>query len=457
MRKVILKTKIYSWILIILSGTVAILGCILAVQVDSLEVKIYGTLFVIAGFIFMSINFYIFYQLHTINLINAEINNFNCFSSWKVLYKSILNNSDLWISKYFFKCLIVILFHSTLSFVTRLKYSDVAFGFTSNISISIVLFMISFILGFILQLYFVIQLITMLADFKEYIKEIVYLFHIKDSIQEEKLYKRAITKVAILFTLGSIGYYGLKLALYIMIAKNNEEINIKVFSIIVSILNVSCIILGSKIYKQLKIIYLQIPDTQDFLIYNLNIQCFSGWFILVRSLILCKKFRFWRNLIFILLYIQTIYGLIKFPFYKIYDVTISEMYSLESYLYCDTAIIVALMFWQFVESFARVIHQVRRRFLTYQFENQRLNIILPVVIEGQIDEVGRIQHQQIVDNLVENASEDYGECCFCLEKISKGQRVHKLKCHPSHVFHYYCMSKWLANHNNCPLCQQTIN
>ncbi|CAD8202851.1 unnamed protein product [Paramecium octaurelia] len=457
MRKVILKAKIYSCILIILSGTVAVLACILAGQVNDQEVKIYGTLYAIAALILMSINIYIFYQLQTINLINAEINNFNCLSSWKILHKSILNNSDLWFANYVLKCLIVIVFHSTMSFITRLKYSDVAFEFTQNMSISIVLFILSFILGFVVQLLFVIQLITMLADFKEYAKEIVFTFHIKESLQEEKQYKRAITLVAIIFILGSCAYYALKLALYIMIAKNSDEINTKVFSIIVSILSVSCIILCSRIYKQLKTIYKQIPDPHDVIIYNINIPCFTGWFILVRSLVFCKKFRFWRNLTFILLYIQSIYGLIKFPFYQIYDVTIDQMYSLESYLYCDTAILVALMFWQFIEQFARVIHQVKRRYLAYQFEDHRQNIILPIAIEVQQDELGRIQHQQIIDNLVENATEDYGECCFCLDKISKGQRVHKLKCHSSHVFHYYCMSKWLANHNNCPLCQQTIN
>ncbi|CAD8083542.1 unnamed protein product [Paramecium primaurelia] len=457
MRKVILKTKIYSCILIILSGTVAVIACILAAQVDDQEVKIYGTLYTIAALIFMQINLYIFYQLHTINLINAEINNFNCLSSWKVLHKSILNNSDLWFSKYLLKCLIVIIFHSTLSFITRLKYSNVAFEFDQNMSISIVLFVISFIFGFVVQIHFVIQLITMLADFKEYAKEIVFSFHIKESLQEEKIYKRAITSMAIIFVLVSIAYYTLKLVLYIMIIKNSEETNTKVFSIIVSILNVSCIILCTRIYKQLKIIYKQIPDTQDMIIYSINIPCFTGWFILVRSLVFCKKFRFWRNLTFVLLYIQTIYGLIKFPFYQIYDVTIYKMYSLESYLYCDTAILVGLMFWQFIEQFARVIHQVKRRYLAYQFEDHRQNIILPIEIQGQSDEFGRIQQQQIIDNLVENAQEEYGECCFCLEKISKGQRVHKLKCHASHVFHYYCMSKWLANHNNCPLCQQTIN
>ncbi|CAK57473.1 unnamed protein product (macronuclear) [Paramecium tetraurelia] len=457
MRKVILKAKIYSCILIILSGTVAVLACILAGQVNDQEVKIYGTLYAMAALITMSINIYIFYQLQTINLINAEINNFNCLSSWKILHKSILNNSDLWFANYVLKCLIVIIFHSTMSFITRLKYRDVAFEFTQNMSISIVLFILSFILGFVVQLLFVIQLITMLADFKEYAKETVFTFHIKESLQEEKQYKRGITLVAIIFILGSIAYYAVKLALYIMIAKNSEEINTKVFSIIVSILSVSCMILCSRIYKQLKIIYKQIPDPQDVIIYNINIPCFTGWFILVRSLVFCKKFRFWRNLTFILLYIQSIYGLIKFPFYQIYGVTIDQMYSLDSYLYCDTAILVALMFWQFIEQFARVIHQVKRRYLAYQFEDHRQNIILPIAIEVQQDELGRIHHQQMIDNLVENATEDYGECCFCLDKISKGQRVHKLKCHSSHVFHYYCMSKWLANHNNCPLCQQTIN
>ncbi|CAD8174599.1 unnamed protein product [Paramecium pentaurelia] len=457
LQKVILKTKIYTWILIIFSGIVTLLACILAGSVNDQEVKIYGTLYIITALLLMGIHCYILYRLQTINLINAEINNYNCFQSWKVLHNSILNNSDLWFPKYVLKCLVIIIFHSTLSFITRLKYHNDKFEFTQNISISIVLFVIIFIFGFLLQFYLVIQLIKMLADFKDYSREIVFTFHIKESLQEEKLYKRGITMIAIIFMLGSIGYYGIKLALYIMIAKNNEETNNKIFSIIVAILNVSCIILCSRIYKQLKTIYKQIPDIQDVRIYSLNIPCFTGWFILVRSLVFCKKFRFWRNLTFILLYIQTIYGLIKFPFYQIYNVTIVQMYSLESYLYCDTAIIVALMFWQFIEQFARVVHQIKRKYFAYQLEDRRQNIILPIAIDVQINDQGRINSQQIIDNLVENAQEDYGECCFCLDKISKGQRVHKLKCHATHIFHYYCMSKWLANHNNCPLCQQIIN
>ncbi|CAK60922.1 unnamed protein product (macronuclear) [Paramecium tetraurelia] len=457
LHKVILKTKIYSCILITFSGIIAMLACVLAGQVSDYEVKIYGTLYAITAFIFMAINIYVFYRLQTINLINAEINNSNCFSSWNVLYNSILNNSDLWFSKYVLKCLVVILFHSTLSFITRLKYHNDTFEFTQNISISIVLFIVMFILGFLLQFYLVMQLIQMLADFKDYSKEIVFTFHIKETLQEEKQYKSGITMIAMIFMLGSIAYYAIKLALYILIAKNNEEINTKVFSIIVSILNVSCIILCASIYLQLKSIYHQIPDIQDVTIYSYNIPCFTGWFILVRSLVFSNKFRFWRNITFILLYIQTIYGLIKFPFYKIYDVTIEQMFSLESYLYCDTAIIVALMFWQFIEQFARVIHQVKRKYLAYQFEDQSQNNILPVSIDVQTEELGRIQNQSIIDNLVENAQQDYGECCFCLDQISKGQRVHKLKCHATHIFHYYCMSKWLANHNNCPLCQYIIN
>lgn len=62
----------------------------------------------------------------------------------------------------------------------------------------------------------------MLADFKEYAREIVFTFHLKESLQEEKLYKRGITLTAIIFTLASMAYYALKLALYVLIANNNE-------------------------------------------------------------------------------------------------------------------------------------------------------------------------------------------------------------------------------------------
>ncbi|CAD8112650.1 unnamed protein product [Paramecium sonneborni] len=372
MQKVILKTKIFSGILILLSVKIAVLALILARETSDIEIKIYGTLFGITAFLFMSINFYVFYLLQTINVMNAEINNINCFSSWIMLHKSILNNTDFWFSKYLLKCLIIIIFYYSLQF----RY--VAFAVPKIIIISLeytilfVFFIISLFIGSIMQLYLLIQLMIMLVDFKEYSKNIVYIYHIKDSLQEEQSYKRKITLISIIFTLGSIGYYGLKLALYILIVKNNDiEINNKVYSIIVSILNVSCIMLSLQIFRELKIIYQRISNTSDVIIYNLNIHCFTGWFILIKSLIFSKKFRFWRIFIFILLYIQTIYGLIIFPYHQINNISIKQMYCLESYLYYDTAILVVLIFTQLIESFARIIHQVKKKNLEYQLEDHR--------------------------------------------------------------------------------------
>lgn len=37
------------------------------------------------------------------------------------------------------------------------------------------------------------------------------------------------------------------------------------------------------------------------------------------------------------------------------------MFTLESYLYCDTAIIVFLMGWEFIDTFARIIHSFKKK------------------------------------------------------------------------------------------------
>ncbi|KAL2942161.1 putative RING-H2 finger protein ATL35 [Bienertia sinuspersici] len=47
------------------------------------------------------------------------------------------------------------------------------------------------------------------------------------------------------------------------------------------------------------------------------------------------------------------------------------------------------------------------------------------------------------------------ECAVCLSPFEKGEKLLKLpKC--EHVFHFVCVSRWLAGHTTCPCCRAEL-
>jgi hypothetical protein len=51
------------------------------------------------------------------------------------------------------------------------------------------------------------------------------------------------------------------------------------------------------------------------------------------------------------------------------------------------------------------------------------------------------------------AGEEEVDCSVCFDLLTNAVR---LPCHPTHTFHELCISTWLADHNQCPLCKVVL-
>ncbi len=56
----------------------------------------------------------------------------------------------------------------------------------------------------------------------------------------------------------------------------------------------------------------------------------------------------------------------------------------------------------------------------------------------------------------EAAKERNMSCAICLECFDEEETVHALSCDEHHVFHPYCIEKWLGVHNMCPVCRTYV-
>ena len=48
------------------------------------------------------------------------------------------------------------------------------------------------------------------------------------------------------------------------------------------------------------------------------------------------------------------------------------------------------------------------------------------------------------------------ECPICREDYAAGDRVIKMPCAHTHVFHRECVARWLRKDDSCPLCRSSL-
>ncbi len=90
-----------------------------------------------------------------------------------------------------------------------------------------------------------------------------------------------------------------------------------------------------------------------------------------------------------------------------------------------------------------------------EFDNGQNNE-LPTIEFGTFRRVFENNLEQPKARKYEAAKEINMSCAICLECFNEEETVHALSCDEHHVFHPYCIEKWLGVHNMCPVCRTYV-
>lgn len=85
------------------------------------------------------------------------------------------------------------------------------------------------------------------------------------------------------------------------------------------------------------------------------------------------------------------------------------------------------------------------RYFISDLMNRRSEIQESIITSGKLNEY--------LDNNTSNSiSNDYIDCCICLDKFDENHKSIVLEC--NHRFHKECILNWLKKELNCPLCRK---
>ena len=74
---------------------------------------------------------------------------------------------------------------------------------------------------------------------------------------------------------------------------------------------------------------------------------------------------------------------------------------------------------------------------------------LPVCVSNGIDSC-RYSTEEDAASLPER------ECPICRDDFAVGNKVIKMPCSHSHVFHKSCVAEWLERDDSCPMCRSAL-
>lgn len=83
---------------------------------------------------------------------------------------------------------------------------------------------------------------------------------------------------------------------------------------------------------------------------------------------------------------------------------------------------------------------------------QNMRIIRELQQTG-VSEKGRAAFETVL--YVRDPSGSADACSICLDEYDALDRLYRLPC--GHVFHQPCIDTWVANHTQCPLCNQDLD
>ncbi|KAK2650336.1 hypothetical protein Ddye_017825 [Dipteronia dyeriana] len=79
----------------------------------------------------------------------------------------------------------------------------------------------------------------------------------------------------------------------------------------------------------------------------------------------------------------------------------------------------------------------------------------PVSMDGGLKQCRKHIGNSVVYNSHERIGREYSNCVICVEDFEDGDMCGVLnKC--EHVYHTYCINKWLTNSKHCPLCRSNV-
>ncbi|CAD8100978.1 unnamed protein product [Paramecium primaurelia] len=254
-------------------------------------------------------------------------------------------------------------------------------------------------------------------------------------IQDQQSKKQVIF-LGIVFLIMTSLYYFLKSLFVFTIYNNFDDLNTKIFTIMIIIQSLFLIIFSSFMTCQLITILKQIPVNEDPHLINPNQKCYQNWFILIKSIYFSDKMKWLRRITYFFWCIQCIYGLIQFPFFKIIQITQQQLYTQTSFMYFDTFLLQGLIVTQIILQMAKKFHQIQDDEDPFLFN-----------IKFSNEDSSKVEKKQkIIDK-------SQLQCGICLEDLKVGQIRQKLTCHETHIFHLLCIQKWTQTQNICPICR----
>lgn len=74
--------------------------------------------------------------------------------------------------------------------------------------------------------------------------------------------------------------------------------------------------------------------------------------------------------------------------------------------------------------------------------------------------VDKIYHNMVMKHIIKEIDHDeiedlINDCCsICLDKYDSDKKIVKLRC--NHIYHKECITEWIYNNNECPLCRKEV-
>jgi len=118
-----------------------------------------------------------------------------------------------------------------------------------------------------------------------------------------------------------------------------------------------------------------------------------------------------------------------------------------------------------VETVLNQIEQLNNTITTNSINRNNVSIYNNLSYQNAIDEsfemsnnidnkISKIKHNKKIDKLDQQKLNEDTDCAICMQTIKKNKSVYQIEC--NHKFHKQCLSEWLKEKFECPVCRHKI-